>query len=560
MHRYFVIFVCLFIGSASNAAEFSVRSEVTKAEIASDGGIITRTAAIDLPAGSHELRIAGLSQDEYIFDIELPDGVKLLASEVLAEGFVRPLREKTDAERAQETVVDQARAALHAHQDKISAQKALLESAELRLELMSSMATGNAGILTLEQVSDPLILSQLSTQLGAETQTAFAERDAAQRALLNLDRINDELLDAYDQAKDQLKILAPRERDEVLLVVKVFAEKPVRGEFAITLAVEAVYWSAFNSYYLTQDELKGSLIIERKAVVRQRTGEDWNNVQLSLTTSSYDGRIQSYVPHSKIKHLFDPEEYRRKELGTRKLSSVSADSASRAPQIEAFAEGVVAPSRNTVSARGQVLNFEIGAPVNVKSGSESVEVALDVLKSELDLYARVTPDREEKAILYADFKNETAGRLLAARGPLYRDGAFYGFMDTPEIVAGDTYEIGFGIIEGLLIDRVVLKREDGDRGLLSGTQIAERRYHTTIESLLSYDIGLELFDVLPISEAEDLEITEVSRPNPTGRDFDGRRGVLKWDIDVKSGSKQSVDFGYDMRWPSGQGVGDGPQR
>ena len=60
---------------------------------------------------------------------------------------------------------------------------------------------------------------------------------------------------------------------------------------------------------------------------------------------------------------------------------------------------------------------------------------------------------------------------------------------------------------------------------------------------------------MPVSESEDLKVTEILNPRPSERDVDGRRGVLRWDLDMAAGDEARIATGYDMVWPEGQTIG-----
>jgi hypothetical protein len=143
---------------------------------------------------------------------------------------------------------------------------------------------------------------------------------------------------------------------------------------------------------------------------------------------------------------------------------------------------------------------------------------------------------------------------LPSTASLYRDGQYFGQFEMPEIVAGDEYPLQLGVLDGLRVDHSVIKREDGDRGLLSSSQIAESRFETVVTSLLDYDIPVRLYDRVPVSESEDLIVKEYAKPAISDRDIDGRRGVVSWNWDMQAGGTHKIEFGYDLSWPSGFAV------
>jgi len=150
--------------------------------------------------------------------------------------------------------------------------------------------------------------------------------------------------------------------------------------------------------------------------------------------------------------------------------------------------------------------------------------------------------------------NETGGRILPSTASLYRDGQFFGEFEMPELVAGDEYPLQLGLLDGILVDHNIIKKEDGDRGLLSSSQIAESRFETIVTSLLDYDLPFKLYGRMPVSESEDLTVKEYAKPQISEREIDGRRGVVAWYFDMAAGKTQKVEYGYDLSWPSGMAL------
>ena len=59
---------------------------------------------------------------------------------------------------------------------------------------------------------------------------------------------------------------------------------------------------------------------------------------------------------------------------------------------------------------------------------------------------------------------------------------------------------------------------------------------------------------MPVSLNEDITV-ELAGPNaPDERNFEGKRGVLAWRIDLKPETERKVTYGYRIAWPADKKV------
>lgn len=554
-----LIIGCLagLLASSAYADEFTVQSNVSKALITPDGSIVTRAVPVNLPAGTHEITVYGVPELEtdYANGIDFPDasGLTLIAGSGTQAIAQEPIYKETAEYKALKSELDAARARLHAHQKLESDQQAVVEAAAVRLTFVKQFASGGSDVLSLEQLNDPNLISNLTDQLGEESVKAITQSQQAKRTMETLRERGIELQQQLERAQQRLDEFTPSPRDELVLTLVVNAARPFNGDIQLRYLADA-YWSMISDVSLTQDKAKGSLTIAQKAIVQQDTDEDWNDVDVTLSTVDLERASGVNLPRAWIRKLYDPSK------GKLKRAITTSERYSN-DQLETLAEPMVAgieeaaPSRigNTRITAGQTQVFNIKAPLDIQSGDNLVVVPLQDIQMDVDLYARATKGYQS-GFLYADITNETGGRILPSAASLYRDGQYFGEFAMPEIVAGDEYPLQLGVLDGLRVDYSILNREDGDRGLLSSSQIAQSRFKTEITSLLDYEFPVKYFDRLPVSESEDLVVKEYATPAISERDIDGRRGVVSWNWDMAAGASQTIEFGYDLSWPSGFAV------
>jgi uncharacterized protein (TIGR02231 family) len=543
--------VATLLATTAWSDEFTAQSKVSKVLASPSGGIITRNVSLAVPAGQHTITISGLPtvDGEIGNGIDFPagSGLTLVAASAKEALSQEPMYRKTAQYRTLKQAVESAQRALHAHQSIESAQQAVVEASQVRLTFVKQFANGASTVLSLDQLSDPQLITNLTTQLGDEAAKAVTQAAEAQRQLQTLNEKGQELRVAVSRAQEQLDEFVPQERNEMVVTLDIDAQEPFTGEIELRHLASEISWQLLSDIELTQSKSKGALRIEQQAILTQETDEDWIGVNVTLSTADLMRQVGVDLPRSMIRRLYDPS---KKSL--RKVIRNESMSADMAVGVEPMI--AEAPPRMTaVSLAGQTQLFDMKIPLDVRSFESTTVIPLQEINMEVDLYARANT-RHEGAYMYADITNETGGRILPSVASLYRDGQFFGELNLPEIVAGSEYSLQLGVIDGLLVDHNVIKKEDGDRGLLSSSQIAESRFETVVTSLLDYDMPFKLYGNMPVTESEDLTIKEYATPQISEREIDGRRGVVGWYFDLSAKQSQKIEYGYDLSWPTGMSV------
>ena len=86
-------------------------------------------------------------------------------------------------------------------------------------------------------------------------------------------------------------------------------------------------------------------------------------------------------------------------------------------------------------------------------------------------------------------------------------------------------------------------------GLLRNDRRVERRYRVTVTSYHERPITVTVFDQLPVSTDEDIEVVRLPGTEPTDVDFEDRKGVLAWTYEYGPGEEREIAFGYAVIYP-----------
>ena len=537
------IFVLCCLPTLLVAEDFVVNSRATEATIFAYGAQVTHEVNLSLLAGSHRIILPDLPHGISVEQIRVSAPGLRLGSLRYRTDFVPPRdTEQAPAIAAAEEEIERIEDEIQAVEDRLDGFEARRAAAEDQITFLNAL--GKARNLP-ENVED---LRALSLMIREETKAARHEilsadvnSRGAQDALKNL---TEDLADA----KTALDALVPEAEDRPLLIAAVDAENDVQDiPFRVSFFAEALWRPAYDLRLSDGDQ--PSLVIERSADVFQFSGENWEDIRLTLSTQVPTEQSEPSTLRPDLRSLLDPEIMAIRT--TRSLAT--ADSSVAEPIIEAPVVVEEASVGLTVSESGLSVNYSYADPVSVASEADALRLPFDALEFDAELIARAVPMRDDQAFLVARFTNSSAEPLLQADEVMkIFDGTLVGMDYIFEIAPGEETEIGFGAIDGLQIKRTVINRAEGDRGLINRSNEQTERVRIDLENLTDRTWNVELRDRVPFSEQEDLKITYTADPAPDIDAVDDKRGVLQWNIEMEPGNQARVNTSFKMTWPEDQ--------
>jgi len=526
--------------TATLAETFQLTSQISNVIVYPNGAKVIRTVQFDLPAGSHQLQVLDLPQSVALDGIRAKLTGAQLGAVTLRNDFVPPRAEVEDAARAAaERRLEAAREELQAHQDDIRSLQLSKEAADTAIGFLRGLTKSDAlSGLSAEDLRD------IARMMGEETfaaRQAVLEADAEAR---QLSRDLPDLQQAVDKAQQALDALV-RGQDEVLLVeVAANATAATEGMLEISYFIDAAGWRPVNDASLTLDS--GLLQLDRGALVEQYSGENWQDVSLTLSTSQPSGKVAASQVYSDFRQLVEPH---RALAKVRSESAAPAFADMAAPMLEVAEAEPVVMAPPVALAGGLILTYPYPQPVSIATGADAAKLSLGTLSFEATIEATAVPLYDQTAFLTAKILNDSGEEILPSPETLlYLDGELVGRFDQPMLAAGDDLRLPFGPIEGLQLRREVT-RNQGDRGILSKSNDRTEAIRITVDNLTNRAWDMRLIDRVPYGEQDDLQITWSTLPEPNETDINGRRGVLAWTFPLAAGAEKIIKLNQRISWP-----------
>lgn len=518
-------------------------SDVSAVTLYPQGATIVREVPFSMAAGAHELVLTDLPRSTDLSQVRVALTGATLGAVTGRADYVAPQDRAAGAEiEAAKSEVERLEAALRKGTGEVSLIRLESEAAEARVAFLHALGTGDntSGM-------DAAELRALAAMIGEETLAArklsFEAEFRAGEADLALEELRAELA----RARQVLAALQTEDEGAVQLSIAASAEAATEGVITLSYTHYDAGW--VPTYDMRLNKAEGRLAIERGAMIRQGTGEDWSDVALTLSTVRPSAQIAPNEVFGWQRGLIDPavplpRQSRQVEMSSLAREGVMvADVPMMAPEA---AEAV--PSYD-----GLTVSYSYPAPVSLANRAESLRITLGTVETEAEVTARAAPLYDGTGFLMAQISNDTGEVILpTAHMRLYLDGRYMGQNRLQAVIpAGAEADIAFGAIDGLRLTRSV-SRNEGERGMINRSTELSEEVRIEVENLTGQDWPVRLFDRVPYSEQEELEIRWSASPRPSIEGYDDREGVLMWEFDLKAGATQAVTLGYELEWPDGK--------
>jgi len=521
---------CLLSFSALQAAEISTPGKIISVTVYPGSAKVLRQATVDLPAGSSDILITGLPLNMHETSLRVSGkgestvvlGSVSLHREIHAEVVLEQEKQLRQQIEQQQQLQQQTR------DDK---QQQLQQ-----IDFIRAMGMGGTGEKPSSYLQLPPDQWQHAWNLMQETSSA------ARQKIRENDEQFKQIGKRIKQLQAQLKQIATSQRSTRSAMLEVKAAQDTKFELQLTYQVSGARWAPVYDAYL--DTESNQLQIRTLAQISQRTGEDWHDVQATLSTlrptagtklPTLDSWvIDFYTPPEPVVAYSDGIKARRSNM---QLAG--------APMAEMAMEREQAALVSTDYSA----EYQLPSSISLGSGSDKRRFAL----SSQDYAARIelasVPRLDPRVMLTGKITHTSAAPLLAGNISLYRDGSFVGNTHLAETQGGEELRLSFGEDDKVKIDF----HPDPDRkkqsGLLFGKRkVVERNYLVSIHNNHQQEKTIILYDSLPVAADEKIKV-ELSGEKPNKLDVDDKKGIVSWTRDLPPGKEVELRYGYSVAYP-----------
>ena len=558
--------LCLLLGSTAAVLVAPVWAEAAPRVMADampsavtvypDQASVTRTASTTIPAGDSTVILggvpAGLVADSVNARGKAVGAVTIGSVETRQVTFDRnALMERGAAVQAKLRALDERIAGVDVTLASLAAERSLLDhlAAAAAEGRPPSPPTGPEPKVRL--ADDPAAWKAAraavrdgTAEIGEAARAATAARTELEREKAALDA---EQNAATTPATGTLEI-----------AIAVNADTATTLEVSVTYQVRGASWHPV--YEARLDSASGKLALREEAVVVQRTGEDWGNVAVTLSTARPSAGIQPPVLLPWRIALYEPEPAQSRAVAPMAAMAPPPAPAPATRAKAAEAEPIPVEAQRaaaTMAAAGLSVEYVIPGRSSIPSDGAEHRVRIADMDAVARLAATTVPRLDPHAYLQARFSSPAPVPLLPGPVALYLDATFVGRMQSSLSRPGEPVTWPFGPDDRVKVTFEKQQQQKSTEGwsIIGSKKVTQAAQGlVTIRNFHDQPIEITAFDQAPVSGDAELVVTTTADPQPTARDVDDNPGVLGWIATYASKEERKIRFGWQITAPEGRPV------
>lgn len=520
--KYFVILL-LFSASIFKAQEIKKEIDVKQATVFLQGAKVFGSTNVSLQKGKNTVRITNLPNDldENTYKINLEKNTTLLSitpqTAVLKNGELSESDKKIDLEKK-----------------KIQRRADLLSIKINTLEGEKKIINENLKISTNDRETPQKQLVKLT--------------EFYRKRMLEIDNevfILNEQKSVFDKGvakiNQQFAENQPHQNTNTKeLLLEILAENEINLNLGISYIVANAGW--VPSYDLRAESVKNPLEIVYKGKIYQKTGQDWNNIKLFVSTyrPSYNQNrpillplyVAEYMPYNS---QAETKNYQLKESSAKMNSYQMRDEAAKPSQI---------PVATVTESQMNIL-YELKYNQNIISQEKEQYVILDKKQIDAMYKYHTVPKLSNQVFLMAFVKNWQDLNLISGEANIYFEDNYIGKTAITSNYIKDEFPISLGVDERIVVKRTKLEDKTSRKNYNSNIWETEK-YQINIRNNTKESINLEILDQAPISENSKIAVkaTEIN-----GGNYDNTTGSVLWNRTIGSGGSEKINFSYEIKYP-----------
>ncbi len=544
------------LSSPLMAMDIVADGKLRAATVYADRAALSRQALVDVPAGKHVVVFKGLSVGL------LPDSLRAegvgnapvvlgaLSQKIIYETEL--VNEKEKALNASLKELEQKKLAIYAKQKVLDVQRRFFEALQAQ---------------TIQSVKEEISVYEFNTEKWVEASKVVQAglwEESSMRLGLN-QQLQD--IDAQMQKiRNELNQVRTGQKRYYEVRIPVEAKEGARLNLALNYQIPGASWRPV--YDARLDIASGALELSQYGSVSQRTGEDWSDIELTLSTARPHRGAQ--VPQLDTMWVNLAQNYLEKQnsyggglssapaaVRSRVVGVMSLEDAEMDMMVPMEESVASAPVAAQIDTGGFTAEYIIPGPSSVLSDGSERKVYIGKFDTDNKMQIHIKPQVSNDAFLVANATLQGETPILPGQVSLFRDGAFVGQTQIGLLRPGKGYDLSFGIDDQIEVKRKVLKDERSKAGMFVGkSEVVERHYVTEIANLRGHAVDVVVDESVPVAQDKKIQAQLLQAYTSTGYelDADNVKGLMRWSFTMEPKAERDLKLGWSVAWPQDQSL------
>jgi len=336
------------------------------------------------------------------------------------------------------------------------------------------------------------------------------------------------------------------------ILVTTYSDVATSGKIEVSYLVPNAGW--IPAYDLRADNVTDPMMITYKAHVFQNSGEDWDKVNLILST--YNQNCFTTKPTTGIWRL----DYTINKTGRAEDAQFRSQNFNSEAEMSAFQAGyekdktkegtfgvakkqfIALQNMADINQNFSNVEFDVKLPYSIKADGSHKLMVVTSEKVDAQFYHYMLPRANKNAFLLAKIGDWENLSLLPGKANIYFNQTIVGSTSIDPSIMTDTMEVTLGRDQAIISTRKKISEELKKVGL-GKRNLKTLTFEIEIRNNSKASINLTLEDQIPVTANEEIEIQLV---DSNGAGFNEVTGKLTWELVLKPGQKSTIQFSYSV--------------
>lgn len=324
------------------------------------------------------------------------------------------------------------------------------------------------------------------------------------------------------------------------LILEILAENEMNLNLGVSYIVSNAGW--IPSYDLRAQSTKKPLEIVYKGKIYQKTGQDWNNIKLFVST--YRPSYNQNRPILSPLYVAEYAAYNNEDAKVGYMQKAKAE-ISNSYQMRAEVASISQIPVATVSDNQMNILYELNYNQTIVSQEKEQYVILDKKNVEANFKYHTVPKLNNQVFLMAFVKNWQNLNLISGEANIYFEDNYIGKTNITSNYVKDEFPISLGVDERIVVKRIKLEDKTAQKSFNSNKWETES-YEISIRNNTKENIELEILDQIPLSENQKITVKTL---NIGDGNYDDKAGSILWNRKINSGASEKINFSYEVKYP-----------
>ena len=327
------------------------------------------------------------------------------------------------------------------------------------------------------------------------------------------------------------------------IYLDLYSDKKVNSKIKITYLVKSAKWK--YSYDVRVDSHEKSITLYSFAIVQQSTGEDWNTVNMEISTSKPEkGEIPPLKPW--YLDIYSPPRLTKSVDFDKIVMSAGPANFKRWSDKKEILRNTFKESY--VRENWTSFTFMLPQKVSIPSDKKEHKIYLFSKTTKGDFIYFAVPKLNNCAQLNIEIKNPFKYPIMPGKVNVFLDGMFINrFFLEKEKLSGEKLNLSLGLDESIRTTKKLIKKYTQYKGVVSKKVKITYEYEINIYNGKKRKVNILVKDNIPVSRNEKIKV-KLLYPKKDEVSI-SKEGIITWKIEVNPYETKRLPVGFVIEYP-----------